>query len=122
MRTPGGITGPESQSSFILVSQLVFAGSVELQPPAENSTTDPSRCLHLKAKFIKVPSLLSCSAPEAFGFLTPFSDLADDDNHAASQTTFPTNQVTDIAAPQLDPKAEAADRPFPNGGIVVLRK
>src|ERR1700732_3730365 len=54
LRTAGAIAGPELQTPFILDSKSTLKGSSDAQPPDLNSTVDPSRCLHLKLKFMRI--------------------------------------------------------------------
>jgi hypothetical protein len=56
IRIPGAIAVAEVLSWFILVNQSAFAGSSDLQPAAENFMIDPSRCSHLNAKFMRMPT------------------------------------------------------------------
>ena len=58
-RMAAGIIGQGFERPLPIFSQAVFAGSSEDQPSGANSTIAPSRCFHLKAKYISISSTKS---------------------------------------------------------------
>jgi hypothetical protein len=53
LRTKGGIAGSELVRRLIVLSQVSFSGSLDVQPSGLKVTVDPSMCRQVKPKFTK---------------------------------------------------------------------